>query len=200
MKLSEISNRLLAGEASLEGNDLQFIMTQFSDRLEEAVNKDLFLSNKEQSELIGVILENLLENKLAFRFCETIDKDLYLKLGNHLLLSCRKTESAIKPSLNSLIHSYLDILSLSQFLNRIYEEKEWDKLIRDLLFESNYNLQVLFSRRAGVYANKTLFRIIRGNSVQSYTFGNVAHMVNNYAESIAFRLKIESPESGMVAF
>lgn len=193
--LIELNDKLLAGKAALEQSEIDDLIINLRIELSRAVSSNQ-LTNEPEAEQWQNIFNGLLSSELANPFMENMDKDLFFTFGKHLAsLSNQSNEKMV-----SIIHSYLNLFRYSSFLQKIYDERKWDKLIYILIVQSNYTFDVLFNQRVNQYKKKNLFRIIKGERTIDYSWQKTSEIVSFYRSSINHILfEIES-ENKIVGF
>lgn len=192
--IPELKDKLLAGSASLEANEIENLIINLKIELSQLVEKQQ-LNNSNLQEIWENIFNGLFSSELANSFMEEMDKDLFFALGEYLSSSPDKNEKVI-----SIIHNYINLFRYSSFLQKIYDERRWDKLIHNLIVQSSYTFDVLFNQRVNQYKKKILFRVINGDQTIDYTWQKTFSMVSTYRSAIhQILFEIES-ESKFVAF
>ena len=153
--LMELNNRLLAGKASLEQSEIDDLLINLRIELSRAESEKQLDSDIE-AESWQNIFNGLFSSELSNTFMENMDKDLFFGFGEYLASLSNQSNKKII----SIIHNYLNLFRNSTFLQKIYEERRWDKLIHALIVQSNYTFDVLFNQRVNQYKKKSLFSII----------------------------------------
>ncbi|HEX9252030.1 MAG TPA: GNAT family N-acetyltransferase [Ignavibacteriaceae bacterium] len=193
--LTEINDKLLAGKASLEQNEIDDLLVNLRIELNRAISKKQLGSDTDTGAWQN-IFDGLFSSELANPFMENMDKDLFFSFGEYLAsLSNEPSERNV-----SITHNYLNLFRNSSFLHKIYDERRWDNLIHSLIVQSNYTFDVLFNQRVNQYKKKNLFRIIKDSRTIDYSWQKTSEIVSTYRSSIHHILfEIES-ESKIVAF
>ncbi|MCU0345060.1 MAG: AMP-binding protein, partial [Ignavibacterium sp.] len=193
--LTELNDKLLAGKVTLEQREIDDLIINLRIELGRAVSSNQ-LTNKQDTEQWNNILNGLFTSELSNPFMENMDKHMFFAFGEYLAsLSNQSNEK-----LNSVINNYLNLFRNSSFLQKIYEERRWDKLIHTLIVQSNYTFDVLFNQRVNQYKKKNLFRIIKDEKTIDYSWQKTSDIVSLYRSSINHILfEIES-ENKIVAF
>lgn len=192
--ISELKDQLLAGSASLEANEIDNLIINLKIELSR-LTKNRQLNNSNTQEIWENIFNGLFSSELANLFMEEMDKDIFYTFGEYLTSCADKNEKVI-----SIIHNYLNLFRYSSFLQKIYDERRWDKLIHDLIIQSSYTFDVLFNQRVNQYKKKNLFRVIKGNQTIDYTWQKTFSIVSTYRSAILQILfEIES-QSKFAAF
>ena len=171
MSASAIKEKLSAGISAYDKNELENLISEIVDLLQETTKKETS-SNDEITELFDA----LIYNGFVKIFAEKIDKDFFFEYGNYLL----KSENIP----DKLIHNYLDVFRRSEFLEKIYNERKWDKLIEDLIRKSNFNVRELFYQRANYYGQKVLFRTLEGKKQYEYSWDETKKRVEQYSKAL----------------
>ncbi len=194
LSITELKDQLLAGYASLEANEIDNLIINLKIELSQLVKKQQ-LNNKATPEIWKDIFNGLFSSELANPFMAQMDKDLFFSLGEYLSSLSDKNENVI-----SIIHNYLNSFRHSAFLQNIYDERRWDKLVHDLIVQSSYTFDILFNQRVEQYKKKNLFRVIKSNQTVDYSWQKTSEIISLYRSAISNILfEIES-ESKIAAF
>ncbi len=193
--LTELNDKLLAGKAALEQNEIDDLLINLRIGLNRAVSEKHFASEVE-IENWKSIFDGLFSSELANPFMENMDKDLFYSFGESLASNSNRTNEKIV----SITHNYLNLFRNSSFLQKIYDERRWDDLIHTLIVKSNYTFDVLFNQRVSQYKKKNLFRIIKDDKTIDFSWQKTSEIVTEYRTSLNNILfEIES-ENKIVAF
>ena len=193
--LIELNDKLQAGKASLETNEINDLLVNLRIELSRAISKK-HLNDDDKAEHWLNIFNALFSSELDNPFMEEMDKDLFFELGEYLSsLTNPPTEILV-----SIIHNYLNLFRDSSFLQKIYDERRWDNLIHTLILKSNYTFDVLFNQRVKQYKMKSLFRVIKGDKTIDYSWQKTSEIVSSYKSSINQILFEISTENKIVAF
>jgi long-chain acyl-CoA synthetase len=193
--LIELNNQLLSGYAALENNEIEDLLSSLKTELYHFVEKKQNIADSELENWVS-IFNGLFSSELANRFMEEMDKDLFYSFGEQLTSFLGQKDGKIV----SIAHNYLNLFRNSLFLEKIYDERRWDKLIHDLIIGSNFTFNVLFKQRVNQYKKKHLFRIIRGSRTVDYSWQKTSEIVSSYQASLNHILLEISGESKFVAF
>ncbi len=172
MKLDEINIKLLAGYSSHEKEEIAQLMQSIESLLRDSYENETTFEKKGFEELF----HNLIYNGYAEKFAETVRPEVYFAFGKFL----SETENASAKT----IHDYLDLFRRSQFLEKIYEDRKWDKLIENLIRKSNYTVRELFYQRANFYGQKILFRTLEGKKRYEYSWDETKNKVEQYSKAL----------------
>lgn len=193
--LTELSDKLLAGKAALEQSEIDDLIINLRIELSRAVSSKQ-LTDEQDAEHWQNIFDGLFSSELATQFMDNMDKDLFFSFGEYL----GSFSNQSKNNIVSITHNYLNLFRNSSFLQKIYEERRWDKLIHTLIVQSNYTFDVLFNQRVNQYKKKNLFRIIKDSKTIDYSWQKTFELVSSHRSSINHILfEIES-ENRIVAF
>ena len=193
--LAELNDKLLAGKAALETNEIEDLLINLRIELSRAVKENL-LESEIEAENWQNIFPGLFSSELANSFMENMDKDLLFSFGEYLTsLSNQSNEKIV-----SIIHNYLNLFRNSTFLQKIYDERKWDKLIHTLIVQSSYTFDVLFNQRVNQYKKKNLFRVIKDGKTIDYNWQKTSEIVSSFRSSINHILFEISGENKFVAF
>ncbi len=89
--LSEILEKINAGKAALEQNEIDDLFANLSIEINRTV-KENFLNEAEESQNWLNILNGLFESELANSFMKSIDKELFFSFGSYLDFIFRKSK------------------------------------------------------------------------------------------------------------
>ena len=194
-ELKELNSKILSGSAALEKYEIEDLLIGLKKELNHFVENKQNIADSELENWAS-IFNGLFSSELANRFIEEMDKDLFYSFGEQLSSYLNQTDEKIV----SVIHNYLNLFRNSKFLEKIYNERRWDKLIHDLIVQSNFTFDVLFKQRVNQYRKKNLFRIIKGNRTIDYSWQKTSEMVSSYQSSMKHILFEISGENKFVAF
>ncbi len=169
-----IADKFITGLTSYGKKDISEQLETFAETLKQIPLEKRSLS-KEESEAVLKIFIAAAQPAFAKQFMSEVDKEVYFYFGTFLNEQLTKGEKVEK-----LTQEYLNLFRFPSLLRRIYEEKKWEKLIYDLILQSNYNLKILFNQRLRDYPKKTLFKVISGNIVTEYNWEKSANLVQSY--------------------
>ena len=177
--IKELNEKLLGGKASLEQNEINDLINDLLIEL-NSVTKNNNLNQPVISEVWLSILNGLVAGGFSDDIMNSMDKDLFFDFGNYLASGLVNSNDKT----DSIIHSYLNLFRYSSFLQKIYDERRWDKLIKSLIDKSSYTFDVLFNQRVDQYKKKNLFRIIKDRHTIDYTWQKTSEIVSDYSLSI----------------
>ena len=193
--LAELNEKLLAGKASLEKGEIDDLLINLRIELNSAVNNKQ-LNSETNAKNWQSILDGLFSSELANPFMENMDKDLFYSFGEYLISIAHQDNEKIV----SITHNYLNLFRNSYFLQKIYDERKWDKLIHTLIVQSSYTFDVLFNQRVNQYKKKILFRVIKNDQTIDYNWQKTSSIVSAYRSSINQILFEISSDNRFVAF
>ena len=200
-----VTEKVLSGLPSLGRKDISKQLQSFSQIIKQFPEQKKF--SKNDFETLHKIFTAIARPEIAKQFLSEVDTEKFYAFGKHLIKHLSKQFEQIR----KITHEYLNLFRFPCFLRRIYDqsqqvdglagEQKWEKLIHDLILKSNYHTGVLFNQRLRDYKNKTLFKVIRGNSVTEYSWEKSAKLIKNYQQSFHELLRKEISDShGRVAF
>jgi len=189
ISLNELNERLLAGKVSIESNEIDFVIGQLIGSFNSFINSELSETDFEK------LLSNLTGSGFDKDLMNQIPADLFYSIGERLSDTIQINHSTIQ----SIIHSYLNLFRYSEFLKRIYDDKKWEELILQLIIKSNFTFDKLFYQRVKQYEKKILFRIIEVNKTIDYSWESINKKVEEYRSSLD-NLLSEEEEETYVAF
>ncbi len=177
-ELTEIRQGIFKGKAGLEDSEIGQISIQINKIFSDDNNFSLLL----QKDISKILLEIFIAIPLA-HIAETVLLNLEVESFYRFsksLMSKRDNEDVIK----LIIHELLNLFRFSNWLQKISGDKKWELLLAELIEGSNYNYNILFNQRVRDYSDKTLFKIIKGNRFEEYTWAKVNKTVQKYAKSL----------------
>ena len=127
-----------------------------------------------------------------------IEPNLFFSFGKIL-----NKQFTIEPNdfqLKESVYHYLNIFRQSGFLKNIYNQSTWEKLIYELIKNSNYHLGILFNQRVKEYGPKALFNVIKGNSLTKYSWNDTSQIIRQYALSLEHIANEHGKEKFKTAF
>jgi len=196
--LNSIKEKLFAGKAAIDEDDLAQLFSNIEDELKSIVTNNSFTKEKNLLPEWSEILKAITAGNFADSFLTETNKDSFYELGLYLIKEAKNNSS--NSELKKTIHEYLNLFRSSTFLRKIYDEKKWEDLIYELILHSNYTVNTLFNQRVLQYGRKTLFKIIKGNSFTAVSWNETDKRVNSYARSFYNLVKDENQETVKIAF
>jgi long-chain acyl-CoA synthetase len=193
--LLEIQDKINAGKASLEQNEIDDLIVNLSIEINNII-KENALTNRDESEICLNIFNGLFDAEMANSFMQTVDKQLFYQFGEYLLAQ----DVVDNKNVTKIIHCYLSLFRYPFFLSKIYNDRKWDDLIYKLIVKSCYTFNVLFDQRVNQYKKKNLFRIIKDNKTIDYTWEKSKEIISGYRASLNNLLFEISSENKIVAF
>ncbi len=185
MKANEIIESLSSGISSYSNETIHELISVIENELKNFKHNDI---NEWKS-----IFNLLIQNGFSEKFAEFISPSVFYDFGKSL------TKTISGKDIIPLIHLYLDIFRRSQFLVKIYNDRRWDDLIKELIEKSNFTVRELFYQRSKFYKHKPLFRIPEGKKVTDYTWLETEQNIEKYALAMKSLLS-EFNEDVKVAF
>ena len=193
-ELLKIRDMFFAGKSAFEVKQLNTTLKKINLYLGKIVTNDLLKKQKNIAPLINDIFSSSFSGKLASELAAELNKDIYFKFGNYLLQKSKSDKNIF----NDLVHEYLNIFRVSNFLTKIYGENKWEKLIRNLILESNFKVSTLFNQRVRDYTGKTLFKVLHGQTENDYSYETVNEHVNDYKKSL--NVLLNNNNKSLIAF
>lgn len=193
-ELLKIRNLFFAGKSAFEPDQLNKTLQLLNLYLEKINLNDLLKKQKNITPLLTDIFISAFHGKFSSSLASALNKDIYYNFGNYLL---QKLNTDKKTYFN-LVHEYLNLLRMSDFLIKIYNEKEWEILIKHLILKSNFKVSTLFYQRVRDYKSKTLFKVLRGQTESNYSWETINENVNDYKKSL--NVLLHNDNKSMIAF
>ena len=178
-ELLKTRDLFFAGKSALEKEQLNKILKQLNIYFEKIYTNDLFKNQKSLIPIVTDILASSFSGKLSSPLASKLNENNFYDFGNYLLQKLKSN----KKEIDLLIHEYLNLIRVSEFLEKIYGDKKWEKLLKKLIVESNFTTYHLFSQRARDYKNKTLFKVLHGQTEINYSWETINNNINDYKKS-----------------
>ncbi|MGB5531440.1 MAG: GNAT family N-acetyltransferase [Ignavibacteriaceae bacterium] len=212
-----ITEKFISGLTSFGKKDVSEQLNSFAETLKQIPLEKRSLSKEEGEALLKIFIAAA-QPSFAKQFMDEVDKEVYFSFGT--FLNKQLTEGQ---KLETLTHEYLNLFRFPSLLRRIYDfprqaegltgEKKgfasgyarsgWEPLIHELILKSNYNTRILFNQRLRDYKDKTLFKVINGNTVTEYSWEKSASIINNYQQALYSLIQNEertTPGQSKIAF
>ncbi len=177
-RLREIRESVFKGKAGLEEEQLQNLIVQMNE---------LFIDKEQYSFLLNdsniLILIEILKSIPTAQLSEIILYELDVKTQFKICEFIIKKNNDSK-EIRLLIHELLNLYRYSTWMQKISGSKDWENLFAELIEFSNYNYNVLFKQRVRDYSNKTLFKVIKGDRYEEYSWEKVDKYVQKYSKSL----------------
>jgi len=187
-ELLKIRDLFFAGKSALEREQLNKILRQLNIYIKKIYTNDLFKKQKTLIPIFTDIISSSFSGKLSSPLALKLDKNTVYDFGNYLLQKSLNN----KKEIIFLIHEFLNLIRVSEFLGKIYEEKKWEKLLKKLIVASNFTTPHLFYQRSRDYKNKTLFKILKGQTEITYNWDTINNNVNEYKKSLTSLLNFNN--------
>lgn len=191
IKLSAIRQSILKGKTALENEEIEELLTDFSDLFSFTDNHKKILSEKENSELLLAILKAIPSSQLIDKLLKDLDTRKLYEFCELLITTSDN---------NEITHELLNLIRNTHWLQKISSDEKWHTIIHDLIKNSNYTFGFLFEQRVRDYSEKTLFNVIRGNRVEEYSWNRVNKIVKKYSSSLRSLISKYETEEMHVAF
>ena len=114
--LNDLHNKILAGRAAIDEEEIQNLCADFELELKNCVDKNYFENSNEIIDSWNSVLQSACKSDFVKDISAFISPALYFELGEYLVSSLSKNKT---PQLKSLVHNYLDLFRYSQFLTKI---------------------------------------------------------------------------------
>jgi long-subunit acyl-CoA synthetase (AMP-forming) len=193
-QLSNIRQNIFKGKAALEKGEIERTSQQINQLFSNGNNYSLI--NKDGNiEILLSVLVSLPSTRLAELVLSELETEPLYNFSKYLI-DTGANDSKVYP----IIHELLNLFRYSNWLQKISGEKKWEILIADLIEVSNYNFHSLFSQRVRDYSDKTLFKIIKGDRYEEYSWELVNKYVQKYSKGLRSCLQGLETEDMDVAF
>lgn len=199
-EILKLKEQFFAGRAALEKSELQHLLNIFEEKLTEVYSEDLFANNISVLQIWSEIFNSVFPSQLAPSLMGKIKPDTYFQFGNYLLNKLQIGNQPDQSLFIELVHSYLNLFRLTEFLRRIYGNKEWEKLLLDLVIKSNFNINALFKQRVNDYGDKNLFSLLHGSLEVEHTWTDIYERTKTFAKCLLKLFKEINAENESVAF
>lgn len=181
--LEEIKQKFQAGKSTLNAEEQNLLI--------EAAVKEIcgfdFLKNNDEKyiSLISEVFQAINDGDFAKPIISNCDKEAYYFLGTSVTKIYKQSENRLKLHLKKIIRYYLNFIRNKDFLKKINEDKKWTDLISKLIEIGDYNTRNMFQQRVEQYGKKTLFKVIKGENVQDYSWNEINKIVNSYSQALS---------------
>jgi len=172
-----IADKFITGLTSFGKKDVSEQLDSFAETLRQIPLEKRSLTKEESDALLRIFIAAA-KPAFAKQFMNEIDTDVYFSFGKFLNEQLDKNSSV-----KNLTHEYLNLFRFPSLLRRIYEQQKWEPLIHELVTKSNYNTNILFNQRLRDYKDKTLFKVIKANTVTEYSWQKSVGIINNYRKA-----------------
>jgi long-subunit acyl-CoA synthetase (AMP-forming)/GNAT superfamily N-acetyltransferase len=199
-EISKIREQIFAGKAALEKDELEPLLLSFEEKLKEIYETDSFGKDQHLIQIWEGIFSSVFPARLAPDLMHKIGTEIYYNFGNYLLKKLAETQKPDYNYLKNLTHSFLNLFRFSELLTRIYEQKEWEILIHDLIIKSNFDINSLFRQRIDDYNSQALFTLLHGSIETKYTWDDIYERTKTYAKCILKLFKETNSENESIAF
>ena len=196
----KIKGQLFAGKSALEKDELEHLLLAFEEKLKEIYETDSFSKGQHLIQLWEEIFSSVFSAQVAHQLMRKINPQTYYQFGNYILEKLTDTTKQDYTILKPLAHSFLNLFRLSEFLTKIYEQKEWEVLIHNLITKSNFNVSSLFRQRVNDYGSHSLFTLLHGSIETNHTWNDIYERTKTYAKCILKLFRELKTENESVAF
>ena len=185
-----------SGKEAHTAEEQSALFNALNEMFAEIANGNALEAEAELGDIMQAVLETAVVNGFAFSNASQLEPDTFFDFGVYL----HKTDKNANGRFNSLIHSYLDLFRHSGFLKKIYDQTHWPKLIEQLIVVSNYTLHTLIRQRVKTYPQKSLFRVLEGNSETQYSWKEVNKRIRQFSLALLSLSHGQPDESFKIAF
>ena len=189
--LEAFRQKVAAGEESFDAQGLQRLTAEFEDLLSQAFER---AEDAGQAGEWVRIFKTLFDASLARPVAALVKLDVFRNFG--LRLPELTTNGEVAP----LIHYYLELLRLPEFLIRLKETKPYESLILRLIRHSRFTVGVLLRLRAALYGDRNWLGQIQGPQVSHYTFAEAREQADQFARGLMALIGRHPKDKPAVAF
>lgn len=182
----------LSGKSSFNAEEQKSLIDSTIDKLCLLKYERFLKDNHEFIEELLELLNAIQEGDFAVNFISAFPENEYYSLGHFILEYLKITNQKLKIINNEIAYLYLNFLRKSEFLIKISDEKKWTDLISDLIDNSNFNTKKMFEQRLKQYSKKTLFNVLIGSTIKSYTWADVDTILKAYSKSLINLTKVKN--------
>ena len=172
-----VADKFITGLTSFGKKDVSEQLDSFAETLKQIPLEKRSLTKEESDALLRIFIAAA-KPAFAKQFMNEIDTEVYFSFGKFLSEQLDKNSH-----LKNLTHEYLNLFRFPSLLRRIYTQNKWEILVHELVTKSNFNTNLLFNQRLRDYKDKTLFKVIKGNSVTEYSWQKSAGIIHNYRKA-----------------
>jgi len=196
-KLNYIQQNIFKGKAGIEENEISEISKELNNIFSDKANYPTLLVNK-KFEIFIEILKALPTSLLTDSILTELNVEKLYDYSLYLIVKAKGGDDANAAILT--IHELLNLFRYSSWLQKISKDKKWEKLFADLIESSNYNFKILFTQRVRDYSDKTLFKVIKGERYEEYSWERVNKSIQKYSNSLRSCLEGLETDDMDVAF
>lgn len=146
-----------------------------------------------------LLFDSIQEGEFASEFAAECSEDGFYSIGYLLFETSKRAGGKVKQTIDETIYLFLNFFRRTEFLMRLSDEKKWTDLISILIDISNFNTRKLFKQRLKEYSKKTLFNVLTGYKIKSYTWKEIDEIVSLYSKSL-YKLTEPQTDKPRVAF
>ncbi len=192
MKQAEdILQRLRAGKEAHTSKEQSALFQSINQLLETAVGQGPF--DAEFYRLAGEILNLSVDSGFAEALSAELNPDILFAFGQQLV-------KVNNPAVVACMHGYLNVFRLSPFLKQVAGESRWPELIAAIIVASDFTVPRLLAQRLHAYKNKTLFRVLEGNSETKYTWQEAYEQIHRLSLALLGLVGAEKSKEVKIAF
>ncbi len=192
----EILTGFQAGKEAHTAEEQAGLFEQLNRLCHACVSANGLETEPELSEAMEGIFETAVVNGFAFSGAHQMEPDIFSTFGSYL----QKINDSENKWYSALIYAYLDLFRHSGFLKKIYDEPRWPKLIEQLIVSSNYTIHKLIRQRVKAYPQKSLFRVLEGNSETQYSWKDVNKRIRQFSQALLSLSHGQEEEAFKIAF
>lgn len=178
MEIKRLKELVFSGKSALDEEQARNVVSEISNILITIKRSPDLLTDESFVVNLYEIFASLINANLHTNLMESVATDGYYDFGMTILTACEETNSS---EVKKLIHEYLNLCRLPEFLIRIYDDTCWELFIHDLIVASDYTLANLIDQRVRDYTNKAWLKIFQNNHVISKTWKVCKETIDKYS-------------------
>ncbi len=181
--LEELKQKFQAGKSTLNAEEQNHLI----DLAVKEICVFDFIKNNDENFILLVkeIFQAINDGDFAKIISSNCNSNEFYNLGNSITQIYLQSDNSIKPTLEKIIRYYLNFIRNTEFLIKINEDRKWTDLISKLIELGKYNTRNMFQQRVEQYGKKVLFKIIKGENVQDYSWNDINKIVDLYSQSLS---------------
>ncbi|MDX1699846.1 MAG: AMP-binding protein, partial [Melioribacteraceae bacterium] len=184
--LKNLRNKLQAGKTSLNESEMHELLFETTKTITASTSDHQVINDQNLIEELSELFFVILEGDYLKIFISKFEESDYFSVGITLKNSYDEGEKSETNSLNKLTYQYLNFFRYSDFLKKISNNEKWTKLISDLIDFSAFNTKELFKQRVSQYGKETLFNVLKGDKITSYSWEKINSIVGQHIKSFLY--------------
>ncbi|MCB9259290.1 MAG: AMP-binding protein [Ignavibacteriales bacterium] len=184
IEMKNLKSQFLAGKSSFSDSEKNNLIANAVIEISKIDLKNEEVINDEFIKEFHDMLHSLQEGDFVIDFLIECSEEIFYKTGLYIEELFKIKELENSEYVSELCYLYLNYFRHSEFLQKISDQKKWTDLVSKLIDYSNFNTRVLFKQRVSQYSKRTLFNVLLGTKITSYSWEQIDNIVKQYSASI----------------